>query len=83
MVSSFDFSENQTAVEALLALDVFKFDRDELSYTSCYCEENIYMLCLEVKKKKPELLEHCSVMFISNDKRAVGFLWFEYCSYLH
>jgi hypothetical protein len=80
MVSSFDKEcevlENQTSMEALLAMDVFKFDREELLYTSGYCEENIYMLCLEVKKKKPQLLEHCSVMFISNDKKAVGFLLF-------
>lgn len=68
MMTSFDRNKGTLADQK--AVDAFKFDRMELPYTSCYCEENIYMLCLEVKKKTA-LLEHCSVMFISNDRRAV------------
>jgi hypothetical protein len=60
--------------ELMLELDILKFDRSDLLYTACYCEENIYMLCSEILKKRPELLDDFSVMFISNDHRSVP-LW--------
>ncbi|GAA5815779.1 hypothetical protein MFLAVUS_009294 [Mucor flavus] len=52
-------------------LNVNKFD---LTYTRCYCEENIYLLCKEIKEKQNEVLEHCSVVYISNQDRMVP-LW--------
>lgn len=45
-----------------------------LTYTRCYCEENIYLLCKEIKEKQNEALEHCSVVYISNEDRMVP-LW--------
>ncbi|KAI8645368.1 N-terminal glutamine amidase-domain-containing protein [Parasitella parasitica] len=65
---------NDKAEELILGLDVLKFNKNTLEYTSCYCEENIYMLCLEITKKKPELLDDFSVIFISNNNRSVP-LW--------
>ncbi|KAI8059665.1 N-terminal glutamine amidase-domain-containing protein [Thamnidium elegans] len=52
-------------------LNVKKFN---LTYTRCYCEENIYLLCKEIEEKQNETLEHCSVVYISNDDRMVP-LW--------
>ncbi|KAL9546634.1 hypothetical protein MBANPS3_006574 [Mucor bainieri] len=60
--------------ELMLELDILKFDRSNLLYTACYCEENIYMLCSEILKKRPELMDDFSVLFISNDHRSVP-LW--------
>lgn len=63
---------DEKVIELMLELDVLKFNRNSLLYTACYCEENIYMLCSEIKKRKPELLNNFSVMFISNDNRSVS-----------
>jgi hypothetical protein len=60
--------------EMMLELDILKFDRSGLLYTACYCEENIYMLCSDIFKKRPELIDDFSVIFISNDHRSVP-LW--------
>lgn len=49
-------------------LNVTKYD---LKYTRCYCEENIYLLCQEIKEKQNDLLKCCSVIYISNDNRMV------------
>lgn len=49
------------------------FPRAELLYTRCYCEENIYQLCLWVKKNHYEMLDRLTVVFISNpDRRVCG-----------
>lgn len=63
---------DEKVIELMLELDVLKFNRDNLLYTACYCEENIYMLCSDIKKKRPELLNNFSVIFISNDNRSVS-----------
>ncbi|CAI9740618.1 protein N-terminal glutamine amidohydrolase [Octopus vulgaris] len=36
-----------------------------------YCEENVWKLCEAVNIDRPEELEFCSVVFISNEDRAV------------
>ena len=46
--------------------------RNELIYTSCYCEENIYMMCRMIAKQNQHDLEHCTVVFISNPNKAVS-----------
>lgn len=46
----------------------------DLTYTRCYCEENIYLLCKEVQVKQADLLKCCSVVYISNENRMVP-LW--------
>lgn len=43
----------------------------ELKYTRCYCEENIYLLCKEIKEKQKDLLQNCFVIYISNENRMV------------
>ncbi|KAI9336877.1 N-terminal glutamine amidase-domain-containing protein [Pilaira anomala] len=45
-----------------------------LTYTRCYCEENIYLLCQEIKEKQKELLESSYVVYISNPNKTVP-LW--------
>ncbi|KAI8364805.1 N-terminal glutamine amidase-domain-containing protein [Radiomyces spectabilis] len=47
-----------------------------LTYTSCYCEENIYMLCKELKRIAPNELENCTVVFISNSNRSIP-MWMQ------
>ncbi|CAO3655255.1 unnamed protein product [Mucor hiemalis] len=61
-----DWKENSTNVIASATYD--------LTYTRCYCEENIYLLCKEVKEKQQDLLKFCSVIYISNEDRMVP-LW--------
>ncbi|XP_022657647.1 protein N-terminal glutamine amidohydrolase-like [Varroa jacobsoni] len=48
--------------------------KDQLMYTACYCEENIYKLCELIKNKETELLDSCYVAFISNASQTVP-LW--------
>ena len=43
-------------------------------YTSCYCEENVWMLCKHVKENAPDSLSHTFALFISNPARSVP-LW--------
>lgn len=45
----------------------------ESSYTRCYCEENIYLLC-KAFSARPEILEFWSVyvVFISNENKTVS-----------
>jgi hypothetical protein len=46
----------------------------DLSYVSCYCEENVWKLCEQVKTKHPNELSKSYVVFVSNEKRTVP-LW--------
>lgn len=48
------------------------FNRDEQTYTRCYCEENIYMMCKNIATNDPELLEKSTVIFISNPNKTVS-----------
>lgn len=48
--------------------------RSECLYTSCYCEENVWKLCEQVKDTQPNLLPYCYVVFISNRNQTVP-LW--------
>nr|CAD7264136.1 unnamed protein product [Timema shepardi] len=43
-------------------------------YTSCYCEESVWKLCEDVNKRHPTQLQHCHIVFVSNDQRTVP-LW--------
>lgn len=43
----------------------------DLKYTKCYCEENIYLLCKEIKENENELLKYSNVIYISNDDKMV------------
>lgn len=45
--------------------------RDDHTYTRCYCEENIYMLCKRIAEQDPNALAQCTVVFISNPNRTV------------
>ncbi|KAI9489482.1 protein N-terminal glutamine amidohydrolase [Zychaea mexicana] len=50
--------------------------KDELLYTSCYCEENVYMMCktmseLNRKEEDHSMLDHCTVVFISNPSKSI------------
>ncbi|XP_046398380.1 protein N-terminal glutamine amidohydrolase [Ischnura elegans] len=46
----------------------------ECSYAPYYCEENVYKLCEHVRTHHPAELQHCRVVFVSNEKRVVP-LW--------
>ncbi|KAK9503491.1 hypothetical protein O3M35_010036 [Rhynocoris fuscipes] len=50
--------------------------RENCVYTSCYCEENIWKLCEQIKNIKPECLENCFVIFVSNHSKQVP-IWFQ------
>ncbi|KAI8984791.1 N-terminal glutamine amidase-domain-containing protein [Mycotypha africana] len=57
--------------EEFRCLDLSKQD---LLYTPCYCEENIYMLCREIQRRDYKLFKGCSVIFVSNEFKTVA-LW--------
>ncbi|KAI8143706.1 N-terminal glutamine amidase-domain-containing protein, partial [Fennellomyces sp. T-0311] len=40
-------------------------------YTSAYCEENVYMLCKTIAETNPAILDHCTVVFISNPNKII------------
>ncbi|XP_048729630.1 protein N-terminal glutamine amidohydrolase-like [Ostrea edulis] len=48
--------------------------KEESTYTSCYCEENVWCLCDRIRDKYPDRLHNCYCVFISNNKRAIP-LW--------
>nr|XP_020820648.1 protein N-terminal glutamine amidohydrolase [Phascolarctos cinereus] len=45
--------------------------RDACTYSSCYCEENIWKLCEYIKKHGQYPLEECYAVFISNERRMI------------
>lgn len=47
---------------------------NDCSYVSCYCEENVWKLCEQVKKTHPSELPKCYAVFVSNERRTVP-LW--------
>ena len=48
---------------------------DRRTYTSCYCEENVYHLCREVKNSNDlNLISNSYAVFISNEKQIIP-LW--------
>lgn len=46
----------------------------DLTYTKCYCEENIYLLCKEIQEKQSDMLKSTNVIYISNPNKMVP-LW--------
>lgn len=46
----------------------------QCSYAACYCEENVYKICENVKRTAETELDKCYTVFISNKKRVVP-LW--------
>ncbi|XP_017484580.1 PREDICTED: protein N-terminal glutamine amidohydrolase isoform X3 [Rhagoletis zephyria] len=46
----------------------------DCSYVSCYCEENVWKLCEQVKKTRIDELSKCYAVFVSNEGRTVP-LW--------
>ncbi|KAK7506032.1 hypothetical protein BaRGS_00002754 [Batillaria attramentaria] len=58
---------------------LFPASIEDCTYTSCYCEENVWKLCEHVKLKDPAELNRCYVVFISNKKRQVP-LWHQRAS---
>ncbi|CAO3589680.1 unnamed protein product [Absidia cylindrospora] len=42
-------------------------EKNHLTYTASYCEENIYLLCQYIQKHHPDRLGDCTVVFISNE----------------
>ncbi|KAG0178666.1 hypothetical protein DFQ29_003139 [Apophysomyces sp. BC1021] len=56
-----------------------EWNKEDLTYTSCYCEENIYLLCKKVASECPALLEQFSVLFISNASKTIP-MWIQRAS---
>ncbi|OWF40932.1 protein N-terminal glutamine amidohydrolase-like isoform X1 [Mizuhopecten yessoensis] len=53
---------------------------DKCTYTSCYCEENVWKLCEHVKGNNPDRLAYCYCMFISNENKQIP-LWYQKSSF--
>ncbi|XP_060064684.1 protein N-terminal glutamine amidohydrolase-like [Ylistrum balloti] len=53
---------------------------DKCTYTSCYCEENVWKLCEHVKEKNPDRLAYCYCVFISNENKQIP-LWHQKSSH--
>ncbi|ORX46730.1 hypothetical protein DM01DRAFT_297723 [Hesseltinella vesiculosa] len=53
--------------------------KEDLVYTNCYCEENIYKLCRYILDTQPALLPQCSVVFISNREKKIP-MWYQIAS---
>ncbi|XP_052718138.1 protein N-terminal glutamine amidohydrolase-like [Crassostrea angulata] len=51
-----------------------EFRKEDCTYTSCYCEENVWCLCDSLKSKIPGAIQNCYCVFISNKRRAIP-LW--------
>ncbi|XP_053322451.1 protein N-terminal glutamine amidohydrolase [Spea bombifrons] len=49
-------------------------EREACTYTSCYCEENVWKLCEFVRDLHPQHLEEVYAVFLSNNSRAIP-LW--------
>lgn len=45
--------------------------KDECTYTSCYCEENVWKLCEYIKAHGEASLEEVYAVFISNERRMI------------
>ncbi|XP_023724329.1 protein N-terminal glutamine amidohydrolase isoform X1 [Cryptotermes secundus] len=48
--------------------------RADCKYTPCYCEENVWKLCSDVNTRHQSELQHCHIVFVSNDCHTVP-LW--------
>ncbi|XP_068081659.1 protein N-terminal glutamine amidohydrolase-like [Anabrus simplex] len=48
--------------------------RSDCKYTPAYCEENVWKLCQDISTRHSGELQHCYVVFVSNDSRTVP-LW--------
>lgn len=46
----------------------------QCSYAACYCEENVWKICHQLKQNYAQELDKCWAVFISNKKRVVP-LW--------
>ncbi|XP_069135710.1 protein N-terminal glutamine amidohydrolase-like [Argopecten irradians] len=44
---------------------------DKCTYTSCYCEENVWKLCELVKDRSPNKMSYCYCVFISNENKQI------------
>ena len=65
--------EDKTPINDPLQLAL---DRDHLTYTSCYCEENVWKLCEEIERRfgndeAGDRLSRCFAVFISNPTKSV------------
>ncbi|XP_071093543.1 protein N-terminal glutamine amidohydrolase-like [Haliotis cracherodii] len=72
VVSDADVEETK---EKRSAIGVFG-NRDECTYTRCYCEENIWKLCASVRDNHPDELSKCFAVFISNKNKQIP-LWMQ------
>lgn len=50
--------------------------KEKCVYTSCYCEENVWMLCDFVRKNHPDHLSEFFIVFISNSTQTTP-LWMQ------
>lgn len=50
---------------------MMEIQKEDCTYTSCYCEENVWWLCDLVKNKFPEEIQKCYAVFISNNQRTI------------
>ena len=48
--------------------------KSDCVYTSCYCEENVWLMCKNILDNSPDYLPNTSALFISNPSRTVP-LW--------
>ena len=53
---------------------VISLKKEELTYTSCYCEENVWLICDRIRNGDPDSLGDFHVVFISNEDRMIP-LW--------
>jgi protein N-terminal glutamine amidohydrolase len=44
-----------------------KLSKNEQTFTDCYCEENVFLLCQKIKKEFPNQLQNCKVIFMSSE----------------
>ena len=46
---------------------------EDIVYTACYCEENVYHLCQQLSGNKDNAQRELYAVFISNEARQVSF----------
>lgn len=72
--NQFDVCESANAVAVKSKAKCLEYS--SCVYTSCYCEENVWKLCHQIKVNNPQTLDEYYVVFISNKKRQVP-LWMQ------
>ncbi|KAI9020068.1 N-terminal glutamine amidase-domain-containing protein [Phycomyces nitens] len=58
-------------MDHLRLIEPLDLPRQDLIYTRCYCEENVYKLCRTISEKDKSVLENYTVVFISNPNQTI------------